>query len=382
MIAGKDGENRLLEKLVLGKGTNSEDWLQKQIHRFPALLPVHHIEPGFGDLISVAREIPCSVGAIDNLYLTPSADIVLVETKLWANPEARRKVVMQTLDYVAAVMRMSYEQFEAAVLKGQRDPGSPGSLYAMVGDRPDALGEAAFRDALSRNLKRGRILALIVGDGIREEAEALASLVQGHAGAHFTLALVALSAWRDTVSGATLIVPDVLAQTVMIERGIVRFVDGDIQVSESKAVSAQPQNITDQDYFTELAKTDPALPLKLQDFVERLKPYGIYADIKKSLIIRADLPSRVKPISFGYIDKTGKYWSHDLETTTDRATAATYADDVAALIGGRVADIGSHLTIDGKAAPTVKMLLAHADAWEEILQKTIASLEANARGTD
>jgi len=44
-------------------------------------------------LVAGAREVP-DHGSIDNLYLTPAGDIVLVETKLWRNGQMRRDACM------------------------------------------------------------------------------------------------------------------------------------------------------------------------------------------------------------------------------------------------------------------------------------------------
>lgn len=88
-----------LERVLLGKDTHSEAWLQRLIHRQPGLLPVAEIESGMGTLISAAMEVNCGHGSIDNLFLTPTGDIILVETKLWSNAEARREVAAQALDY-------------------------------------------------------------------------------------------------------------------------------------------------------------------------------------------------------------------------------------------------------------------------------------------
>jgi len=54
---------------------------------------------GHGTLISAAMEVNCGHESIDNLFLTPTGDIILVETKLWSNAEARREVAAQALDY-------------------------------------------------------------------------------------------------------------------------------------------------------------------------------------------------------------------------------------------------------------------------------------------
>jgi hypothetical protein len=50
-------------------------------------------------------EVNCGYGSIDNLFLTPTGDIILVETKLWSNAKARREVVAQALDYIRNLIR-------------------------------------------------------------------------------------------------------------------------------------------------------------------------------------------------------------------------------------------------------------------------------------
>ena len=209
-IVSSSGPASSFERIQLGGAHYDEAWLQALVFERPDLIPVAQIEPAFGELVPVACEVPCGHGFIDNVYLTPAGDMVLVEAKLWRNVQARREVVAQALDYVSALMAMDYESFEAAVRKGQGLVGD--SLYARVG-RPDALAEAEFIDAVSTNLARGRMLVIALGDGIRKEAEALAGLLQSHAGAHFTFALVELSTWRNVTTGEILVVPNTLAQT-------------------------------------------------------------------------------------------------------------------------------------------------------------------------
>jgi hypothetical protein len=54
--------------------------------------------------------------------MTPSGDIALVETKLFRNPDARRLVLAQVLDYAMAVFRMDFALFEQAALRGLFSP--------------------------------------------------------------------------------------------------------------------------------------------------------------------------------------------------------------------------------------------------------------------
>ncbi|MGB8417807.1 hypothetical protein [Paraburkholderia sp.] len=96
-------------------------------------------------------------------------------------------------------------------------------------------GEIAFNDALTKNLRRGRFLLLIVGDGIREGVEAISEYLQIHAGLHFSLGLIELPIFAMP-DGGRLIVPRVLARTALITRTVVAMPDGYAlsQVSEDE----------------------------------------------------------------------------------------------------------------------------------------------------
>jgi hypothetical protein len=93
----------------VASGQYDEAWLQALLHSHPEIIPIGQIESDFTDLIPLCREMPLPpAGFLDNLFITRKGQLVLVEAKLRRNPEARRKVVAQALDYAAAVFRMSY----------------------------------------------------------------------------------------------------------------------------------------------------------------------------------------------------------------------------------------------------------------------------------
>ena len=390
VILDADGWNPvLLERIVLGAGTHSEDWLQKLIFSRTELLPVHDIEPGFGDLVSVAREVPCGHGFIDNLYVTPVGDIVLVETKLWRNVQARREVVAQTLDYVAALTRMDYSAFEAAINQGIRpSKDTPTALYDCMRDRGDEADEARFVDTVSRNLKRGRMLALVVGDGIRHEAQALGNLLQSHAGAHFTFALVELGMWRDPTTGAIITMPGTLAQTVMIERGIVVMRDDRLEVIDAPAVvssksGAGPKahSITEEMFYETIGTIDEKLPQAIRDFLKLTEPLGVYADFKASLNLKVQLADAIKPIGLGYIQQDGKLWTDAAASTTPPDLARAYNETLARMIGGQVSPHkGMSVTTNGKSGPRIDLLLPeHAQGWATAIRDLLAGIERQNR---
>jgi hypothetical protein len=79
-------------------------------------------------------------GALDNLFVTPNGGLTLVEAKLWRNPEARRTVVAQTMEYAASVFRLSFQELESSVLRARKASGEEArSLFELASSiRPRA----------------------------------------------------------------------------------------------------------------------------------------------------------------------------------------------------------------------------------------------------
>lgn len=92
-----------------------EAWLQRLIMRHPSVLPVDQIEPAFSPVVPVCIELPMPAGSLDNLLATPAGDLALVECKLWRNPEARRQVIAQVIDYAKDMSTWTYERTISAI---------------------------------------------------------------------------------------------------------------------------------------------------------------------------------------------------------------------------------------------------------------------------
>jgi len=358
----------------------SEAWLQKLVHDCPQLLPVDQLEPGLGPLVPAAMEVACPHGYIDNLFVTPDGNIVLLEVKLWKNPEMRREVVAQVLDYIASLSAMGYAAFEAAILKARGDGAA--SLFGLIPEHMEPLPEAEFVNAVSRNLRRGRILAIVVGDGIREETERLVDLVQSHAGAHFTLALVAISFFVNMTTKDLIAVPDTLMKTVMIERGIVVVEDGVAVVKPMPPKSVATVKTISIELFDEaLAKIASTLPAKLHALVEELERLGVYSEQKKSLQLLAKAAGVETPIKLGYVDKYGKLWTDNVLPSAPPDAARQYLATLATLIGGSVNDHPTHpaVTTNGKSAPLVADYLdVNRSGWIGAIEAFIAATVAQA----
>jgi hypothetical protein len=201
----------------------SEAYIQSLVHEHPACLPIAEIDAMFSGPVPICTELNTPAGPIDNFMVTPSGLPVLVECKLWRNSEARREVVSQILDYAKELSRWSSSDVQREVSHRLKRDGNP--LLDMVRAVDPQLDEQQFNDALTANLRRGRFLLLIVGDGIREGVEAIAEYLQLHAGLHFSLGLVELPTY-GMPNGDRLVAPRVLARTALITRNVVAVPDG------------------------------------------------------------------------------------------------------------------------------------------------------------
>jgi hypothetical protein len=231
-----------LHPLNISGGADSvaEAYIQELIHAYPGVLPIGEIDQIFVGPVSICRELNTPAGPIDNFLVTPSGLPVIVECKLWRNPQARREVVGQILDYAKELSRLSSSDLQRDVKARLKSSGNP--LLELVRAANPSVDEADFNDALTRNLRRGRFLLLIVGDGIREGVEAIAEYLEAHAGLHFSLGLIELPIY-NMPDGSRLAVPRVLLRTKVITRKIVELpdnyvlIDVDDQIEEAGAGS-------------------------------------------------------------------------------------------------------------------------------------------------
>jgi hypothetical protein len=221
----------------------SEAWLQDLLYRHPDSLPIAEIDGSFVDMVPVCREMETPAGPLDVLYVTPSGRLVIVEAKLWRNPEARRKVIGQILDYAKELSRWSYETLDASVRRARRmeDGAQQKSLAEVMGIRPDSPDAGRFFDTVTQSLRRGDFLLMIVGDGIREGVGAITEFLDGHASLHFTFGLVEMAIFR-LPDGSQLVQPRVLAQSTIFKRIVVDLRHGSMEVSDEGGEVAQEED--------------------------------------------------------------------------------------------------------------------------------------------
>ena len=272
LLLTNDGKKVELDRV----DAESEIAIQKLIFEHPDCLPISDIDESFNPLVPVCMELGTSVGPLDILMVTPNGEIAIIETKLWRNPEARRKVVAQILDYAKELSNWSYEDLQREVNKKLGHKGN--TLYRIAKEMHPALitGESDFVDSVSRNLARGRFLLLIAGDGIREGAIGIGEFLSNASHLNFSFAMVELNVYEGKGTG-TLILPKTIVKTVELPKLIIEIPEG-LKISKDEdyepLMAGQEQESSPQkqkekqfyidfwkEFVEELSFDDPGQPL-------------------------------------------------------------------------------------------------------------------------
>ena len=181
------------------------------------------------------------------------------------NPEARRVVVAQILDYAKQLTAWTYEDLarESAIASKQ------GQGYLLSCVKSHNVEEAAFVDGINRSLKRGDFLLLIVGDGIQSGAESLVGFIERYGNMRFGLGLIEVAAYR-LPNDELLLQPRILAKTELVQRTVLIGSSGVVEFEQvaSKEDAETPKNSDAswfQSFWTEYLKVlrldDPLQPL-------------------------------------------------------------------------------------------------------------------------
>lgn len=313
-----------LERIQLNEKAFQENWLQKIIHENPQVLPIDNIESSFAPLISLGREIPTSVGFIDNLFISPDGYITLVETKLWRNPEAKREVVGQIIDYAKEFTSWSFSDLDKVVRQYQQFTHklSKGIIdlikeHEMVEDYQEQI----IIDNIERNLKRGRLLLLIVGDGIRESVEEMVDYLSNSPQIHFTLGLVELQVYKNPANESEkIVIPNLITRTREITRAVVRIennsnnnvvVQTDFVEEKAEIRKNKRYTLTADDFFDQLqTNTNYDTVLFAQQILNSAQEKGYCIDWgQSSFIVRLFDPNGSKTkITLYVINRSGEIY--------------------------------------------------------------------------
>jgi hypothetical protein len=373
-------ESRLLKQLNISNSGFTEKELQTLCYENPHILPVNEIEPIYSELVPVCMELQVPAGFCDIIYINSNGLLTLVETKLWRNPEARRKVISQILDYAKDLTGMTYAEFERRCLAARK--GNEKSLYKIVTIEDDSIEEAYFIDQVTKNLNKGRFLLLIVGDGIRENAQEIADYINRYANLSFTLAMVESPIYLLD-NNSKIVIPRVTVKTTLIEREVYITKDKKMEFVEEAKTPRIAKTATESEFYSRLGKnigTKNAIEVKrlVDSLVDELDMTVSMGTGKKITLSLKD-PSGI--YNFGYICEDGVVKFFAIVDKTEKIghgyISENYLSGLADLLGSEydksTAKRDWGIRKDG-VRPNITKYLQVSQEWKKLLAKALSEL--------
>lgn len=154
-------------------GTTLEDALQTLIERYPEVLPGKQMNPSSDDpprFVLLCREMSVGGWSLDHLLVDHRGVLTLVEAKLIQNPEARRSVIGQIMEYAATAVETwgnGRAREKAAGFWSRKGRELEEVILERFGDEIDDA--ELFWDEVENNLQRGRIRLIIAADELHSE---------------------------------------------------------------------------------------------------------------------------------------------------------------------------------------------------------------------
>lgn len=152
-------------------GKSLEDALQYILEQHPAVIPGSQIDPAGEDpprFALLRREMPVGGWSLDHLYVDQFGVLTLVETKLLQNPESRRDVVGQIIEY-AANAKSEWASGKARQYASEFWSKRGKDLDEVLQDVFPELDLVRFWDEVESNLEESRLRLIIAADSIRPE---------------------------------------------------------------------------------------------------------------------------------------------------------------------------------------------------------------------
>lgn len=190
--------------------TQAEVELQKLLIESPSLIPVDEIREGVSPLVVAVDEVglPGS-GQTDAIAFTADGDIALIECKLAANAEIKRKVIGQILEYAAFLWEMDYEELDSRVM-ARRGKHITNLVESAVAGEWD---ESSFREGIIQSLQSGSFLLIILVDEINDELRRIVRYLNECGKADFSFHALELTHYKT--KGLELLVPHLHGASVI-----------------------------------------------------------------------------------------------------------------------------------------------------------------------
>ncbi len=176
----------ILDKTIF----TQERILQDYLEQYPEIIPLGDIVENPPQLICIGREVTTPSGSIDLLYIDLDGRITIVETKLVKNPEIRREVIGQIVEYASYVTQWTSEDI-ANIAESFLNQSLPETIKA----KNPQVDIEAFNHKVNDYLKNGILRLLVVSDELNEPLRSTITFLNSNS--NFDFLLLQVSSYSD-----------------------------------------------------------------------------------------------------------------------------------------------------------------------------------------
>lgn len=228
-------------------GETLEEGLQVLIEKYPGIIPGRQISSGSDDpprFLLLCREMSVGGWSLDFLLADQHAIPTLVEAKLVENPESRRAVIGQIIEYAAnaADNWLGGKLFEkASNYYSSKDVDLNEAIMQLTDNEDESASD--FFERIENNLSQGKMRLIIVTDKLRPEVRKVIEYLNAET-RNIEILGLEISFYGDEDESFVL-VPTVVGQSQII--------------AEKKGVSEKPTTWEYQLFIDELNKLDDVI---------------------------------------------------------------------------------------------------------------------------
>lgn len=206
IVQDTDGNSRVLPSRTF----KYEEILQRKIAELPSLLPLETVSDEPVSHLTIGMEWPAGTGKADIILIGSDAVLTIVETKLSRNPEARREVVAQVLEYAAYLSEWTIYEIQQRAEEffhtddcplDYRNKSFDEVLEGFVQDSEESVD--SLKASIERNLRQGRIRLIVAVDEVSEQAQKIVTFVNAYSS--FDIYLLQVSEFEDKDGRLTLV---------------------------------------------------------------------------------------------------------------------------------------------------------------------------------
>lgn len=197
-------------------GTTLEKALQTLIERHPDVIPGHQLDPGAADpprFLLLRRETAVGDWSLDHLLVDQRGVPTLLEAKLLENPDSRRAVIGQIIEY-AANASPTWGNGRLRALASEYWAKSGRDVDSIVRDRFGDIDLGAFWDLVDTNVKQAKLRLIVAADELRPDVRRMIEFLNSQLRTVQVFGLELRCFANDDTSGV--IVPFVVGQTAIV----------------------------------------------------------------------------------------------------------------------------------------------------------------------